>query len=73
MNTYRVMYDDPSKGRVNMVESRGLQTNPLTLDIMVQVGYSCIGFYAKYSPVGVFQQGKGADVHAASIGCMLHF
>ena len=73
MNTYRVMYDDPSKGRVNMVESRGLQTNPLTLDIMVQVGYSCIGFYAKYSPVGVFQRGKGADVHAASIGCMLHF
>lgn len=73
MNTYRVMYDDPSEGKVNRVESRGLQTNPLTLDIMVQIGYSCIGFYAKYSPVGVFQQGKGADVHAASIGCMLHF
>ena len=48
MNTYRVMYDDPSEGRVNRVESRGLQTNPLTLDIMVQIGYSCIGFYAKY-------------------------
>lgn len=73
MATYRVKYDDPTTGKkVSFVESRGLQTNPLTLDIIVQIGYGDIGFYAKYSPIGVFQKGKGPRVNAASLGCMIN-
>ncbi len=71
--TYRVKYDIASGKEFNEVESRGLKTNPLTLDLIGQIGYNCISFYAKYAPVGVFQNGKGPEVHAASLGMMLHF
>lgn len=73
MATYRVKYDDATGKKVSILESRGLQTNPLTLDAMIQIGYGCIGFYAKYSPIGVFQKGKGPQVNAASLGCMINF
>ncbi len=73
MSSYRVKYKDAQGNKVSIVESRGLKTNPLTLDYIVQVGYGTIGFYAKYSPIGVFQKGKGPQVNATSLGCMINF
>lgn len=73
MSSYRVKYKNTDGDKVNKVESHGLNTNPLALDIMGQIGYSDISIYAKYSPFGIFQEGKGPEVNAASIGLQIHF
>ena len=73
MASYRVKYTDANGKKISEVESRGLNTNPLTLDVMAQVGYSDISLYVKYSPVGVFQKDKGPAVNAASLGLIVHF
>lgn len=73
MSSYRVKYTNPDGDTINKVESKGLNTNPLSLDFMTQVGYKNIGIYAKYSPFGIFQEGKGPAVNAASLGLQFDF
>lgn len=73
MSTYRVKYVNADGDKINKVESHGLNTNPLSLDFMGQIGYSDISIYAKYSPFGIFQNGKGPDINAASLGLEIHF
>lgn len=73
MSTYRVKYVNSDGDKINKVESRGLSTNPFTLDFIGEVGYNSVSIVAKYSPVGVFQKDKGPNVNAASLGLMLHF
>lgn len=72
MSTYRVKYKNADGDKINKIESHGLNTNPLTLDFMGQIGYDMLSIYAKYSPMGVFQKGKGPDVNATSLGIILH-
>jgi hypothetical protein len=72
-SSYRIKYKDGNGNAVNVVESKGLNTAPLTLDFMGQIGYGSWGLYAKYSPFGMFQSQKGPNVQAVSMGAMLHF
>jgi len=72
-SSYKVKYNNPAGKKVTIVEDRGLNTTPLSLDYMVQAGYGDVGFYAKYSPFGIFQSDKGPDVRAVSLGIILYF
>jgi hypothetical protein len=71
--TYRVKYLDSNSHKVNMVESKGLNIAPLSLDYMAQIGYGAWSVYAKYSPFSMFQSEKGPDVRAVSLGATLNF
>ena len=71
--TYRVKYTEPNGGEVNMVESKGLNIAPITLDYIGQIGYNDWSVYAKYSPFSIFQNEKGPNVRAVSLGVMLNF
>lgn len=73
MASYRVKYKNANGDKISIKESSGLNTNPLTLDLMGQIGYGKISVYAKYSPIGVFQKDKGPEVNAASLGVVLNF
>lgn len=44
----------------------------ITMDFLFQAGVGCIGFYAKYSPFGLFEKDKGPKVHPVSLGLQLH-
>lgn len=37
---------------------RGMNLRPVTMDFLFQAGVGCIGFYAKYSPFGLFEKIK---------------
>ena len=39
---------------------------------LFQAGWDWIGLYAKYSPIDLFENGKGPKVHPVSIGLQLH-
>ena len=71
--SYRVKYKDTNGNAINLVESKGLNIAPLSLDYMAQIGYGSWGIYAKYSPFSIFQSQKGPNVRAVSLGAMLHF
>ena len=51
---------------------RGMNLRPVTMDFLFQAGVGCIGFYAKYSPFGLFEKDKGPKVHPVSLGVQLH-
>jgi hypothetical protein len=50
---------------------RGMNVLPLSMDYVAQAGMGKVSIYAKYSPVGIFETGKGPDVQHASIGFIL--
>lgn len=50
----------------------GMNIRPVTMDILLQAGFRGIGIYAKYSPVGLFESGRGPLVHPVSLGLHLH-
>ncbi|MEI7677584.1 MAG: hypothetical protein WCJ03_12465 [Bacteroidales bacterium] len=72
-SSYRVKYVNASGDDVDKIESHGLNTNPLSLDVMAKAGIDNISIFAKYGLVGVFSAGKGYDVRPVSIGIMLNF
>lgn len=71
--SYKVKYKDASENTIKFVESKGLNISPITLDFIGQIGYDDWGIYAKYSPFGLFQSGKGPEVRVVSIGATLNF
>jgi hypothetical protein len=72
-SSYKVKYKNQEGNTVTVVEDRGLNTTPLSLDYMVQAGYDDLCIYAKYSPFGIFQTNKGPDVRTVSLGIMFCF
>lgn len=50
----------------------GMNIRPVTMDFLFQAGWDWIGLYAKYSPIDLFENGKGPKVHPVSIGLQLH-
>jgi len=72
-SSYKVKYRNEAGKKVTVVEDRGLNTTPLSLDYMLQAGYDWLGVYAKYSPFGIFQSNKGPDVKAVSLGLVFYF
>jgi len=71
--SYKVKYRDADGNSIKRVEDYGLNTNPLLFNLMAQAGYGDISVFAKYGLVKIFQDGKGPDVRAVSLGLMLHF
>ena len=71
--SYKVKYNDANGRSLSFVESKDLNIRPITFDFMGQIGYNSISVYAKYSPFGIFQSGKGPNVRSASLGLLLNF
>lgn len=72
-SSFKVKYTDANGNIVSKVESKGLNTNPLSLDLMAQAGYGDISVFAKYALFNIFQDGKGPDVRKVSLGLVLQF
>ena len=72
-SSYRVKYEILGQGKINNVESKNLNINPLTFDYMAQIGYDDWSIFAKYSPISLFQSQKGPNVNAVSMGATLNF
>lgn len=69
----RIVYRDQAGKKQKEKVDGGMNIRPVTLDFLVQAGYDWIGIYAKYSPIGLFEGGKGPKVHPVSIGLQLHW
>lgn len=72
ISSSKVVYYDANGKKQKEKMDRGMNIRPVTLDFLLQAGVGCFGFYGKYSPVGLFEKGKGPKVHPVSIGLFLH-
>jgi hypothetical protein len=54
-------------------KERGMNVLPLTYSYLFQAGCGNVSVYGKYSPVGLFEAGKGPEVQHASAGFMIDF
>lgn len=50
---------------------RGMNVLPLSMDYVAQAGIGKVSIYAKYSPIAIFETGKGPVVQHASIGFLI--
>ncbi|MDR1938761.1 MAG: outer membrane beta-barrel protein [Tannerellaceae bacterium] len=60
------------QGNKNRKMDSGMNLRPITYDILLQAGLKGIGVYAKYSPMELFESGKGPKIHPVSIGLQIH-
>ena len=67
--TYR---NDRGKKRTEIMEKR-LNLRPVSFDILLQTGFNHFGIYARYSPISIFNTGKGPDVYPVAVGAQWHF
>lgn len=47
---------------------KNLQQNIFNVDVYASLNYSCIGFYADWSPMPIFKNGYGPEARSISIG-----
>jgi hypothetical protein len=72
ISSSKVSYKDEKDKKQTDKMDAGMNLRPVTMDFLVQTGFDWIGFYARYSPMGLFESGKGPNIHPVSIGLMLH-
>ncbi len=72
-STYKVKYRDADGRTVKQITGRGLNTNPLSLDLLVKGGFSNVSVFAKYGLIKIFEDNKGPAVRPVSLGLVLHF
>lgn len=68
----KTMYRDKNE-KIKNVVGTGMNVNPLTADVKVEIGFGDIGLYARYGLVPTFKKGKGPDVIPVSAGVIWHF
>lgn len=67
----KVRYNDETGKHKDKI-GKDLNIRPVSMDFLIQGGVGCFGMYAKYSPLSIFEGGKGPVVHPVSIGVILH-
>jgi hypothetical protein len=72
ISSSKVSYKDGrGKKQTDKMDS-GMNLRPVTMDLLVQAGFDWLGIYARYSPLGLFESGKGPVIYPVSIGLILH-
>ena len=50
-----------------------LGIRPITFDLLLQAGINNVGFFASYSPLSVFGDGKGPSGNQGTVGMQYYF
>ncbi len=69
----RLKYRNITGEYVKKNNKKGLNVARFSCDFIGQVGYGSFGFFAKYSPISLFQKDKGPEVQTASLGLKIFF
>jgi hypothetical protein len=70
-SNYKVEFKNADGNEGKRTTAKGLNIPPLTLDYMIQAGYKDFSIFAKYSPLSLFREGEGPQMHTVSIGFTL--
>ena len=68
-----VVYRDDRNKRIHEKMGRGMNVNPLTADVKVEIGFNNFALYARYGLINLFRKDRGPDVIPIAAGVILHF
>ncbi len=71
-SSQKLKYKD-ANGKKAKQYNRGLNVSRISFEFMAQVGLDNVGVFVKYSPMELFEHGKGPNTQTASIGLQLSF
>jgi hypothetical protein len=69
----KIVYTDGGGSKQKDKMDSGMNLRPVTCDVLLQAGFGCLGAYARYSPIGLFEKDKGPEVFPVSIGLQLYW
>lgn len=69
----KVVYRDSDGDKHKQKMDSGMNIRPFNIDVLIQGGLDNVGFYARYSPMTMFEKNKGPELHPVSIGLQFHF
>lgn len=72
ISSSKVEFRNANNKKTKETMDRGMNIRPVTMDFLIQGGYNSVGFFLKYSPMGLFESGKGPQIQPVSIGFHLH-
>jgi hypothetical protein len=72
-NKSSVMYRDDRNKKVKEKLGRGMNVNPLTADIKVEIGFNHFALYARYGLIELFRKDRGPEVIPVAAGVVWHF
>ena len=64
ISSSKIVYHDADGEKRKKKMDRGMNLRPVTMDFLFQAGVGCIGFYAKYSPFGLFEKDSARSQEA---------
>lgn len=68
--SYKTKYVNAAGSTIHSTQ-RGMNVLPLSMDYVAQAGMGKVSIYVKYSPLSIFEKGKGPDVQHGSIGFII--
>ncbi len=68
----KIKYKDANGKNIKQY-NKGFNVSRFSFEFMGQVGLDNIGVFVKYSPIGLFEEGKGPNVQTASMGLILSY
>lgn len=73
MSSSKVTYTTSRGKKDTEIMDKGMSLFPVRIEFLAQAGFDKIGAYARYSPMALFESGKGPKVYPVSVGLQLHF
>ncbi|MDR0538523.1 MAG: PorT family protein [Tannerellaceae bacterium] len=73
MSSSKLTWRDKRGKEHTDVMDKGMNLRPVSMDFLAQAGFCNIGAYARYSPLSLFESGRGVPAYPVALGLMLHF
>ena len=73
MSSSKVLYHNSHGKKETKIMDKGMNLFPVRMEFVLQAGFDWIGAYVRYSPMGLFENGRGPKVYPVAIGLQLHF
>ena len=68
-----ILYRNPENKRIRETLGKGMNVNPLSLDLKAVLGFSNVAFYFRYGLIDFFRKGRGTEVIPVAFGFEFRF
>ena len=68
-----VVFRDARDKKVRQTMGKGMNVNPLTVDVKAEIGFGDFALYARYGLIELFRKDRGPEVYPVAEGVVWHF
>jgi hypothetical protein len=68
-----VVFRDDRDKKIRQTLGKGMNVNPLTVDVKAEIGFDDFALYARYGLIELFRKDRGPEVYPVAAGVIWHF